>query len=318
MATKLDALRKMTKVVADTGDVESVRRLKPTDCTTNPSILLKAVNMPEFEYTFQEAIAWGERQNLNKANRIKVIADHLAVSVGAALVEFIPGRISTEIDADLSFDVNGSIKRAENIIADYESRKILRDRVLVKLAATWEGIQAAKVLQAKGIDCNLTLIFNKSQAIACADAGVFLISPFVGRITDWYKSYNGASTYTIEQDPGVISVREIYNYYKANNIKTIVMGASFRSVDQIEALAGCDSLTIAPKILTELGSTYGGIERRLSPDIFHPEEAIKMNETSFRWSMNEDAMATELLASGIRGFALDLIKLYKLIYFRSI
>lgn len=313
MKTKLDTLRTMTTIVADTGDIEAVRRLKPIDCTTNPSIVLKALSTPEFENTIKEALAWGGRQNGNAEVRVSAIADRLAVSVGAELSEIVPGRVSTEVDADLSFDAKGSIERAEAIIADYEARSISRDRILVKLASTWEGIRAAAVLQKKGINCNLTLLFNKAQAIACADAGVFLISPFVGRITDWYKKSSGTSFYPPEEDPGVISVRNIYNFYKAHDIKTVVMAASFRSTGQIEALAGCDRLTIAPNLLDELAGSDGSVDRVLSPDCFQPEPAVGIDETRFRWEMNEDAMATEMLAAGIRGFAEDLEKLREII-----
>ena len=220
----------------------------------------------------------------------------------------MPGRVSTEVDADLSFDLGGSIARAEQIIDDYAERQISRERILVKLAATWEGIRAAERLQRAGIDCNLTLVFHKAQAIACADAGVFLISPFVGRIYDWYVKSSGQK-YTPEEDPGVLSVRGIYNYYKAHGIATVVMGASFRSTGQIAALAGCDRLTIAPNLLEELAASDGPLERKLSPDRFEPEPAVEMDERRFRWEMNEDAMATEMLAAGIRGFAKDLGKL---------
>jgi transaldolase len=309
MTTKLDELRAMTTVVADTGDIEAVRRLKPIDCTTNPSIGLKALGTAEFEDTMKEAIGWGARRNGGAEARIAAVADRLAVSVGAALAEIVPGRVSTEVDADLSFDTHGSIARAEEIIEDYETRQIPRDRILVKLASTWEGIRAAEDLQKKGIDCNLTLLFSKAQAIACADAGVFLISPFVGRITDWYKKSTGTTSYAPEEDPGVLSVRGIYNYYQAHGIRTVVMGASFRSTGQIEALAGCDRLTIAPNLLEELAASDAPLERRLSPDRFEPEPAVEMDEKRFRWEMNEDAMATEMLAAGIRGFAKDLGKL---------
>lgn len=308
MDSRLDQLRAMTTVVADTGDIEAVRRLKPVDCTTNPSIVLKALGSPEFEDTMTEAVAWGGRRNGGSEARVAAVADRLAVSVGAALAEIVPGRVSTEVDADLSFDFAGSVARAEEIIEDYETRQISRDRILVKLASTWEGIRAAEVLQKKGIDCNLTLLFSKAQAIACADAGVFLISPFVGRIYDWYVKSTGQK-YTPEEDPGVLSVRGIYNYYKAHGIPTVVMGASFRSTAQIEALAGCDRLTIAPNLLEELAAGDGPLERRLSPDRFEPEETVEMDEKRFRWEMNEDPMATEMLAAGIRGFARDLEKL---------
>ncbi|MFO1141654.1 MAG: transaldolase [Amaricoccus sp.] len=312
MASKLDQLREMTTVVADTGDIEAVRRLKPVDCTTNPSIVLKALGSPEFEDTMEEAVAWGSRQNGGSEARVAAVADRLAVSVGSALAAIVPGRVSTEVDADLSFDVGASIARAEEIIHDYSDRQIGRERILVKLASTWEGIRAAEELQKKGIDCNLTLLFSKVQAIACADAGVFLISPFVGRISDWYKKSTGKA-YEPEEDPGVQSVRGIYNYYKANDVSTVVMGASFRSVGQIEALAGCDRLTIAPNFLEELAASEGPVERRLSPDSFEPEAAVEMDERRFRWEMNEDAMATEMLASGIRAFAKDLGKLREIV-----
>lgn len=308
MVSKLDSLRSMTTVVADTGDVDAVRRLKPVDCTTNPSIVLKALGTPEFADTMNEAVAWGSRQNGGAEARVAAVADRLAVSVGAALAALVPGRVSTEVDADLSFDAQASIARAEQIIEDYGERQIGRERILVKLASTWEGIRAAEALQRKGIDCNLTLLFSRAQAIACADAGVFLISPFVGRIYDWYVKSSGQK-YTPEEDPGVLSVRGIYNYYKAHGIATVVMGASFRSTGQIAALAGCDRLTIAPNLLEELAASDGPLERQLAPDRCAPEPAVEMDERRFRWEMNEDAMATEMLAAGIRGFAKDLGKL---------
>jgi len=298
----------MTTVVADTGDIEAVRRLKPVDCTTNPAIVLKALGTAEFEDTMSEAVAWGARRSGDQEARVAAVADRLAVSVGAALAELVPGRVSTEVDADLSFDIGASIARAEEIIEDYAERQISRERILVKLASTWEGIQAAGELQKKGIDCNLTLLFSKAQAVACADAGVFLISPFVGRIYDWYVKTTGKE-YAPEEDPGVQSVRGIYNYYKAHDIPTVVMGASFRSTGQIEALAGCDRLTIAPNLLEQLAASDGLLERKLSPDRFEPEETIDMDEKRFRWEMNEDPMATEMLAAGIRAFAKDLGKL---------
>jgi len=308
MTSKLDQLREMTTVVADTGDIEAVRRLKPVDCTTNPSIVLKALGSPEFADTMDEALTWGARQNGASEARVAAVADRLAVSVGAALAGLVPGRVSTEVDADLSFDAAASIARAEEIIDDYAGRQIGRERILVKLASTWEGIRAAEELQKQGIDCNLTLLFGKAQAIACADAGVFLISPFVGRIYDWYVKSTGQK-YAPEEDPGVLSVRSIYDYYKAHDIPTVVMGASFRSTGQIEALAGCDRLTIAPNLLEELAASDAPLERQLAPDRFEAGEAIEMDEKRFRWEMNEDAMATEMLAAGIRGFARDLEKL---------
>lgn len=299
----------MTTVVADTGDIEAVRRLKPIDCTTNPSIVLKALESPDFADAMAEAVSWGANQPDDREARI---ADRLAVSVGAALAGLVPGRVSTEVDADLSFDTDASVARAQEMISHYAARGIGRERILVKLAATWEGIRAAEVLQKDGIDCNLTLVFSRAQAIACADAGAFLISPFVGRITDWYAKSLGR-TFTPDEDPGVQSVREIYNYFKAHGIKTVVMGASFRSTGQIEALAGCDRLTISPALLQQLGESDGTVTRALSPDRFTSVGKIELDEHSFRWAINEDAMATEMLASGIRGFAKDLGKLRDII-----
>lgn len=305
MTSKLEQLRAMTTVVADTGDIEAVARLKPVDCTTNPSIVLKALGTDAFADAFKEAITWGKAKGGASEAVVEAIADRLAVSVGAALAGLVPGRVSTEVDADLSFDTKASIEKAHGIIAAYKERGIERDRILIKLASTWEGIRAAEVLQGEGIDCNLTLLFSKAQAIACADANVFLISPFVGRILDWYKKSTGEN-YTAETDPGVLSVRSIYNYYKSNGIKTIVMGASFRNAGEIEALAGCDRLTISPQLLDELDAATGNLPRMLSPESVSPEPHVSLDEKAFRWAMNEDAMATEKLAEGIRGFAKDL------------
>ncbi len=305
MTSKLDQLRKITTVVADTGDIEAVARLKPVDCTTNPSIILKALGTPMFADTVKEAISWGKKQGGDSDAVVGAIADRLAISVGAKLVELVPGRVSTEVDADLSFDTKASIAKAHQIIAAYKERGIERDRILIKLASTWEGIKAAEVLQGEGIDCNLTLLFSQAQAIACAEAKAFLISPFVGRILDWYKKSTGED-YTAETDPGVVSVRKIYNYYKANGISTVVMGASFRNVGEIEALAGCDRLTISPALLEELDKDTGTLERKLSADDAKAEPLQSLDEKAFRWHLNEDAMATEKLSEGIRQFAKDL------------
>ncbi|MFB2552814.1 transaldolase [Ensifer soli] len=312
MPSKLDQLRDITTVVADTGDIEAVRKLKPVDCTTNPTIVFKALGMPQFEGAVSDAITWAKSASGTREAVVQATADRLAIAVGAALAELVPGRVSTEVDADLSFDTERSIEKGRAIIAAYEAQGIGRERILIKLASTWEGIRAAEVLQKDGIDCNLTLLFSKAQAIACADVGVFLISPFVGRILDWYKKSTGKD-YTPEEDPGVVSVRSIYNYYKANGIKTIVMGASFRSVGEIEALAGCDRLTIAPNLLEELANDQGQLTRRLSPDVHEKDEPVTIDEKTFRWMMNEDAMATEKLSEGIRGFAKDLVGLRSLI-----
>ncbi|MGK6311798.1 transaldolase [Neorhizobium sp. DT-125] len=312
MTSKLEQLRSMTTVVADTGDIEAVARLKPVDCTTNPTIVLKALGTPAFADKVKEAIAWGRKQGGQDDAVAAAVADRLAIDVGAALAGIVPGRVSTEVDADLSFDTEASIAKARSIIAAYKERGIERDRILIKLASTWEGIRAAEVLQTEGIDCNLTLLFSQAQAIACAEAKVFLISPFVGRILDWYKKSTGQD-YTAETDPGVVSVRQIYNYYKANGIKTIVMGASFRNVGEIEALAGCDRLTISPALLEELDKAEGTLTRKLSPETFKAEPLQSLDEKTFRWMLNEDQMATEKLSDGIRLFAKDLVALRTMI-----
>lgn len=308
MTSKLEQLRAMTTVVADTGDIEAVQRLKPVDCTTNPTIVLKALGTDMFADVFAEEVAWGKAKGGDSDAVAAAVADRLAVSVGAALTKLVPGRVSTEVDADLSFDTKGSIEKAHQIIAAYKDRGIERDRILIKLASTWEGIKAAEVLQTEGIDCNLTLLFSKAQAIACAEAKVFLISPFVGRILDWYKKSTGED-YTSETDPGVQSVREIYNFYKVNGIETIVMGASFRNAGEIEALAGCDRLTISPALLDELDKATGDLPRKLSPETTTPDPLVSLDEKAFRWALNEDAMATEKLAEGIRSFGKDLTAL---------
>jgi len=309
MTSKLDALRGMSTVVADTGDMKSIKVFKPTDSTTNPTLILKAAQIPGYGHLLEEAVAWGRKRGAAAG----AVTDRLAVNFGAELTKIVPGRVSTEVDADLSFDTPATIAKAEALIADYAERGIGRDRILIKVAATWEGAQAAKVLQAKGIDCNLTLIFSLAQAIACADAKAFLISPFVGRILDWHVKAGGGP-YTAETDPGVVSVRQIYAYYKTYGVKTVVMGASFRNTDEIAALAGCDRLTISPQLLGELAKDEGDLPRRLDPKA--PGEAlakIELDEKGFRWRLNEDAMATEKLAEGIRGFAKDLTTLRTLI-----
>lgn len=316
MASKLDQLREMTTVVADTGDIEAVRRLKPVDCTTNPTLLLKAVETPAYAHLVDEAIAWGAKQGGGEA-AVHAVCDRLAVSFGTELTKIVPGRVSTEVDADLSFDGKATIEKARAIIAAYKERGVARDRILIKIASTWEGLQAAKVLQGEGIDCNLTLLFALPQAVAAADAKAFLVSPFVGRILDWHVKAGGGP-YTAETDPGVVSVKSIYAYYKTFGIKTVVMGASFRNTGEIEALAGCDRLTIGPSLLDELAAATGDLPRRLSPAA-SPQASSEMakrivlDEKAFRFAMNEDAMATEKLAEGIRGFVKDLRSLRKLV-----
>ncbi len=303
MTSILDQLRDMTTVVADTGDMEAVARLKPVDCTTNPSIVLKALGTDQFADTLGEAVRWGQSQSGDVAG---AVADRLAISVGHELTKLVPGRVSTEVDADLSFDTAASVAKARAIIAEYDARGVGREQILIKLASTWEGIRACEILQKEGIDCNLTLMFSKAQAIACADAGAFLISPFVGRIMDWHKAKTGETYEDAETDPGVLSVRSIYNYYKSNDIETVVMGASFRNTGEIMALAGCDRLTISPALMDEMDAASGTLERKLSADNFTPEAPVDMTEERFRWDMNEDAMATEKTAEGIRAFAKDL------------
>ena len=333
MTSKLDQLRAMTTIVADTGDLDAVARLKPVDCTTNPTIVLKAIGTDAYADVVEEALSWGRRKGGDVASVAAATSDRLAISVGMELLRLVPGYVSTEVDADLSFDVDASIAKARGIIADYRERGVERERVLIKLASTWEGIRAAEALQREGIQCNMTLLLNRAQAIASAEAGAFLISPFVGRIYDWYRKSTGKD-FAPHEDPGVRSVREIYGYYKRNGIPTVVMGASFRGIGQIEALAGCDRLTIAPALLDELAADMGRLERVLGPgdastksmhgpedaighrfvgedgdDLRRPDPAGPMDEITFRWIMNEDPMATEKLADGIRVFARDLASL---------
>lgn len=313
MTSKLDRLREMTVVVADTGDIAAVRRLNPQDCTTNPTLLLKAAGDPASAPLVDEAITWGQSLSGPIEARAEAVCDRLAVSFGAELAGIVPGRVSTEVDADLSFDTQATLAKARAIIAAYEARGIGRERILIKIAATWEGIRAAEILQKEGIDCNLTLLFSLVQAAACADAGVFLISPFVGRILDWHKA-KGGGPYTPEDDPGVVSVRAIYAYYKAHGIDTVVMGASFRNAGEIEALAGCDRLTISPALLDELAADEGDLPRRLSPDAIAEAPArLALDEPRFRYLLNADAMATEKLAEGIRAFVKDLHALRTLV-----
>ena len=310
MPSKLDQLKTMTTIVADTGDFESIRAHKTTDATTNPTLILKAAQKEDYRHLVDEAIVWGRRRGAVASQ----VADRMAVNFGAEILKIVPGRVSTETDADLSFDVEGLVNKARALIADYESRGIARERVLIKLASTWEGIRAAEILQREKIDCNMTLLFSLCQAAACADAGAFLISPFVGRILDWYVQHTG-KTYTPETDPGVRSVRQIYAYYKAYGIKTVVMGASFRNIGEIEALAGCDRLTISPQLLGELAQDEGDLPRRLDPRGAGKDAPAKMSldEKTFRLLLNEDAMATEKLAEGIRTFIKDLNHLRELV-----
>ncbi len=310
MSSKLDQLKSMTTIVADTGDMASIGAFKPTDCTTNPTLILKAAQMDAYKHLVDEAIEWGRSHHAVTSQ----VTDRLAVNFGAELAKIVPGRVSTEVDADLSFDVEGMVSKGRAIIADYESRSVARSRVLIKLATTWEGIRACEILQREGIDCNMTLLFGLPQAIAAAEAGAFLISPFVGRILDWHVKASG-KTFGPEEDPGVLSVRNIYAYYKAYGIETVVMGASFRSMGEIEALAGCDRLTIAPALLDELAKSEGALVRKLDPAQAAKLAPAKMSldEKTFRFLLNEDAMATEKLAEGIRLFTKDLRALREMV-----
>lgn len=307
---KLDQLKTMTDVVADTGDIEAIQRYQPLDATTNPSLLLKAAGLPAYEATLDAAKATARR--VGGALGVQAACLQFAVDIGCEILKIIPGRVSSEVDARLSFQTDATITQAKTMIEHYDRMGISSDRILVKIASTWEGIKAARALERDGIQCNLTLLFGFAQAAACADAGVYLISPFVGRILDWHKAKTGIE-YKSDNDPGVLSVQEIYKYYKANHYPTVVMGASFRNLGEIEALAGCDRLTISPDLLSALAADSGPLPRRLTPSMDSGRPQVELNESSFRWSMNEDAMATEKLAEGIRNFAGDQIKLEQLI-----
>jgi transaldolase len=309
MASKLDQLKSMTVVVADTGDIEAIRQFKPTDCTTNPSLILKAAQMPAYAPLVDEAVAWAKTQTGSKTAVASMVCDRVAVNFGEALSKIVPGRVSTEVDADISFDTAASIAKGRALIADYERRGVGRERILIKLASTWESIKAAETLEKEKINCNLTLLFSFAQARACAEAGVFLISPFVGRILDWHVKATGQA-YTAETDPGVLSVHRIFQHYKAQGFGTVVMGASFRNTGEIEALAGCDRLTIAPALLEQLSKDNGALPRKLdAAKVSKAAKETRLAEPAFRFAHNDDAMATEKLAEGIRLFAADLGKL---------
>lgn len=311
MASLLEQLKTMTTIVADTGDVEAIKSVKPVDATTNPSLLLKASTIPQYAPLIDEAIAYAKAQGGSKEVQIENAADKLAVLIGIEISKVVPGRISTEVDARLSFNIDKMIAKGRKLIKLYEEAGVGKDRVLIKLASTWEGIKAGEQLEKEGINCNLTLLFGFGQARACAEAGVFLISPFVGRILDWYKAKNPGTEYTQETDPGVISVRNIYAYYKEHGYKTVVMGASFRNTGELIALAGCDRLTVSPNLLQDLAATEGTLARVLSDNGAKSTPPAKMTEEEFRFELNQDAMATEKLAEGIRGFVVDQIKLEK-------
>ena len=308
MANLLGQLKSMTTIVADTGDVEAIQSVKPVDATTNPSLVLKASTLPQYAPLIETAIAYAKAQGGSKAEQIDNAADKLAVLIGTEITKVVPGRISTEVDARLSFNLDAMVAKGRKLIQLYADSGVGKERVLIKLASTWEGIKAGEILEKEGIQCNLTLLFGFGQARACAEAGVFLISPFVGRILDWFKAKTG-ETYTQETDPGVVSVRAIYAYYKAHGYKTVVMGASFRNVGELIALAGCDRLTVSPNLLQDLAATEGTLTRVLTDGGKTSEAPAKMTEQEFRFELNQDAMATEKLAEGIRGFVADQIKL---------
>jgi transaldolase len=311
MSSLLEQLKAITTIVADTGDVEAIKSVKPVDATTNPSLLLKASTLPQYAHLIDEAIAYAKAQGGSKEAQIENAADKLAVLIGIEISKVVPGRISTEVDARLSFNIEKMVAKGRKLIKLYEEAGVGKDRVLIKLASTWEGIKAGEQLEKEGIQCNLTLLFGFGQARACAEAGVFLISPFVGRILDWYKAKNPGTEYTQETDPGVVSVRAIYAYYKEHGYKTVVMGASFRNTGELIALAGCDRLTVSPNLLQDLAATEGTLTRVLSDKGATKTPPAKMTEEEFRFALNEDAMATEKLSEGIRGFVVDQNKLEK-------
>jgi len=312
---KLDQLKKLTTIVADTGEFEEIKKYQPTDATTNPSLIFAASSKPEYQFLIDEAIQYGKKSGKSSKEQLILVLDKIFVNFGIEILKIVPGRVSTEVDARLSFDVEGSLEKARRLISLYEAAGIDRKRILIKLASTWEGIRAAEVLEKEGIHCNMTLMFSLAQAIGCALSKATLISPFVGRILDWYKKSEGKESYPPAEDPGVQSVTQIYNYYKKMDYKTQIMGASFRNTDEIIELAGCDLLTISPGLLDQLQKAEGPVVRKLDPaksksmDI----QKIPYDEKTFRWMLNENAMATEKLAEGIRNFSKDIVKLEKMI-----
>jgi len=305
---QVEQLKRLTTIVADTGDIEAIRKFKPQDATTNPSLIFKAATMPAYSSLIDDAVKNGKGD-------LSTTMDELAVNFGAEITKIVPGYVSTEVDARLSFDTEATIAKARSIIASYKAKTIDKSRILIKIAATWEGIKAAEILEKEGIACNVTLVFSKVQAIACAEAGCTLISPFVGRIMDWHKKAEGVDGYEPEGDPGVQSVRSIFKYYKKFGYGTIVMGASFRNTGEVLALAGCDRLTISPGLLQQLTSSTEEVIQKLDADSCKDEdiEKITMDEKKFRWMMNEDPMATEKLAEGIRNFSKDIVSLEEII-----
>ncbi len=312
---KLDQLKKMTTIVADTGEFEEIKKYKPTDATTNPSLILAAAKLPEYQPLIDDAILYGKKNGKSQKEIIDLAVEKAFVNFGLEILKIVPGRVSTEVDARLSFDVEGSLQKAKRYIALYEEAGIAKERILIKLASTWEGILTAAELEKEGIHCNMTLLFSLAQAIGCAQAKATLISPFVGRILDWYKKAEGKDSYPPTEDPGVLSVSEIYRYYKKMGVKTQIMGASFRNVDEILELAGCDLLTIAPKFLEILSKDTGPVIKKLDENVAKASsiEPINLDEKAFRWMLCETAMGTEKLYEGIRNFAIDTVKLEKLL-----
>ncbi len=310
----LESLKKLTTVVADTGDFETLAAYAPQDATTNPSLILKALQKEEYASVLDEAIESAKGANLTGEAQIDLVIDHLLVGFGCKILEIVPGRVSTEVDACLSFDIDATVAKARELIALYEANGISRERILIKMASTWEGIRAAEILEKEGIRCNMTLLFSLVQAAACAEVGAQLISPFVGRILDWFKA-NTDTEYTADNDPGVESVQEIYTYYKKFGYKTEVMGASFRNIGEILGLAGCDLLTISPNLLEELQGMDAEVARKLDPEAAKDAaiEKLDVSEKAFRWQMNEDAMATEKLSQGIRVFGQDMVKVREIV-----
>src|SRR5579872_5469759 len=315
MKNKLEQLREMTTIVSDTGEFEEIKKYHPTDATTNPSLILSASDMQEYHFLVEEAIHYGKKKGGSAAEQRNSALDKIFVNFGLEILKIVPGRVSTEVDARLSFDIEGSIKKAKVLIALYEAAGIDRQRILIKLASTWEGIRAAEQLEKEGIHCNMTLLFSLPQAIGCAEAKATLISPFVGRILDWYKKSEGVPGYAPAEDPGVKSVTKIYNYYKKFGYKTQIMGASFRNKEEILELAGCDLLTIAPALLEQLKDSNDPVVRKLDPEKAKQAqvEKVHLDEKTFRYLLNEDAMATEKLSEGIRNFAKDILKLEKIL-----
>jgi transaldolase len=310
---KLEQLKQVTTIVADTGEFEEIKKFHPTDATTNPSLILKAAELPEYQHLVQDALQYGKERGKTRAEQLTLVLDKIFVNFGLEILKIVPGRVSTEVDARLSFDVEGSLRKAHALIALYEAAGISRSRILIKLASTWEGICAAATLEQEGIRCNMTLMFSLAQAIGCAQSKATLISPFVGRILDWYKKAEGKSAYAPQEDPGVLSVTQIYNYYKKLGVTTQIMGASFRNADEILELAGCDLLTISPSLLDELQKAEGPVPRKLDPEAAKkmPIQEIRLDEKTFRWMLCDNAMATEKLYEGIRNFAKDTVKLEK-------